>query len=420
MSSTNGKIFECCKKAFLNCICINCSNVYHRTCLTKKKETIQYLTGNKIICCQSQEVDSEVDVSALEKTIQDLSDETQMKEKHIEKFKKIKDDIMEEALRNESDMLLRMEEQQKLIGELRNHIKELEQQLGRYSKERKTSSTQTSIKCMDKQTMTKDTSVHHEKNSLTSIQVKQAGITIKDTIVRNNGSCRSTSQKIRNKILLVAGKHGRGLLKYLIPGADENYTVQSILKPNATNAELLETAVNNSVGFNMQDVVILWYDKTRHFSEYKWWSNFKHTRLIILTEPYRYDIDGTNDIIYDSNLRLFQEIMKLKSPVIKVLECNHILKKSNYLYDRSTLSSIGKKFLCKKLFSLISNMIETGNAKEHRSQNEPRHDFPRTICQYPTISSDSTPNSETFASNGRIQEPSFLYPRLSQVAPTLV
>lgn len=62
----------------------------------------------------------------------------------------------------------------------------------------------------------------------------------------------------KNKLLIVAGKHGKHLSSILHRQFDGKYLVQSILKPDATDKELLETAVLNSNRYSEDDVVILW------------------------------------------------------------------------------------------------------------------------------------------------------------------
>lgn len=78
------------------------------------KENIEFIAENKIICCQTREPDNMVDTSLLEKAIQDLAEESLMKEKYIEKLKKVKEDLVDEASKNESEMLVRIKEQQNL------------------------------------------------------------------------------------------------------------------------------------------------------------------------------------------------------------------------------------------------------------------------------------------------------------------
>lgn len=68
------------------------------------RENIEVMTDNKIICWQARDPENIVDTSVMEKTIQDLADESLMKEKYIEKLKKVTEDLVEEALRNESEL----------------------------------------------------------------------------------------------------------------------------------------------------------------------------------------------------------------------------------------------------------------------------------------------------------------------------
>lgn len=353
------------------------------------KENIEFITENKIICCQNREPDNVVDTSLLEKTIQELAEESNMKEKYIEKLKKVKEDLIDEATRNESEMLVRIEEQQKLIHELKVQLLQLKREMDEMVRDIRTVSTQTPHKITEqKQTMTEPIHLHQKikcRTQTISTTTQTASTANLQTNVINKTNLRSTenefvtdNQPHRNRILFVAGNHGKRMVKLLISEANDNYIVQSIVKPNANNDELLRTAVSNSLQFTPRDIVILWCDNVNNHLHNHILEHFENTRLLILTEPYRYDLRGINDIIYQNNLKLFGAFAKLKLSNKIVLDCNNSLRKSNYQRDRFTLTIIGKRFLCKKIFQLINtseNEISQLSVKLRQAQRTLSHNI---------------------------------------------
>lgn len=387
------------------------------------KENI-VITDNKIICCQSQEPENIVDTSVMEKTIQDLAEESLMKEKYIEKLKKVKQDLVEEALRNESELVARIEKQEQLIQELKRQLVDLKLQMDESVKEVKSKnvSTQTITKnTEEKQTMTESTYLPRSQTVSTAIQTIFT-TTYKNTNRANvkitRGKVLSDNQPNRKQILFVSGNHGKGMIKLLISRACDKYFVQSIIKPNATNDELLQTAINNSSYFTPQDIVILWCDKINNHIHNKILTHFENTRLLILTEPYRYDISGINDVIYQNNLKLLEVITKLKSSNKIVLDCNNSLRKSNYHRDKFSVTMTGKRFLCRKIFEMIEF---PENRQFQVSVKQTNANIPPAKISYDVSSIENNSHDymeETTETPG--QNEHFLYPRLSQVAPSLI
>lgn len=375
------------------------------------KENIEILTDNKIVCCQIREPENALDTSIMEKTIQDLAEESLMKEKYIEKLKKGKEDLVEEALRNESELLIRIEKQERLIQELKRQLVDIKRQMEASMKEVETVSTQTQTKNTEqKQTMTE--SVYLPRVQTVSTAIQTVSTTTLKTTTNNRTNAKTTKSIIvsdkqtkRKQILFVSGNHGKGMIKFLVSRSSDQYLVQSIIKPNAPNDELLRTAINNSLHLTPYDIVILWCDKINNQLHNTIMTNFGNTRLLLLTEPYRYDIPGINDVIYQNNLKLLEVITKLKTPNKIVLECNNSLRKSNYHLDKYSITMTGKRLLCKKIFEVIEI---PGNEK----------------FQVPVTPSDAQLQpvgrslEETNGSSG--QSDYFLYPRLSQVAPSLI
>lgn len=408
MSPRNSKVFECCKKAFIHYVCVNCSKVYHKTCIAKNKENMEVNTDNKFRCCQSREPDNVLDTSIMEKTIQDLAEDSIMKEKHIEKLKKVKEDLVEEALRNESELLVQIGKQEKLIQELKKQLTNLKRQMNESVKELKTESTQTNTK----------NTVSTEIQTISTITL-QNNMTNRSSVKKTENRTVRDNHSNRKQILFVSGNHGKGMIKFLISRSSDYYAVQSIIKPNATNDELLRTAINNSLTFTPLDIVILWCDKSNNHLHSKILTHFENTRLLILTEPYRYDIPGINDVIYQNNLKLLEVITKLKSPNKVVLECNNSLRKSNYHRDKFSITMTGKRFLCNKIFDVI---VIPENEKFQAPVEHSNSEIQPVETSYYTrsIANNSRCDSLEEANETSEQADHFLYPRLSQVAPSLI
>ncbi|KAG5897232.1 hypothetical protein JTB14_023651 [Gonioctena quinquepunctata] len=82
----------------------------------------------------------------------------------------------------------------------------------------------------------------------------------------------------------------------------DDYVIHSIIKPNANNYELYHTAAQEAKCASKDDINIFW-DKTLNGKLLQdLTKTTKHTNLIILTEPYRYDIGDINNIIYENNV----------------------------------------------------------------------------------------------------------------------
>lgn len=91
--STAFNTYKCCNRPFMHYVCVKCFSVIHKCCLSKYKNKIKHLRENKIVCCQSTEEsfsNDDDEKSILEKTINDLTDDSEMKTKHIKKLREEK------------------------------------------------------------------------------------------------------------------------------------------------------------------------------------------------------------------------------------------------------------------------------------------------------------------------------------------
>ncbi|KAG5863076.1 hypothetical protein JTB14_030450 [Gonioctena quinquepunctata] len=91
----------------------------------KHKDNFNFIKDHKIICCVKPK-ELEEEISILEQTIEVLTEETQEKNKFIEKQNTENSMLMQEALRVESELNELVESQSNTITEAKDHIRELE------------------------------------------------------------------------------------------------------------------------------------------------------------------------------------------------------------------------------------------------------------------------------------------------------
>ncbi|KAG5861860.1 hypothetical protein JTB14_004017 [Gonioctena quinquepunctata] len=120
-----------------------------------------------------------------------------------------------------------------------------------------------------------------------------------------------------------------------------------------------------------------------------------------------------NDYIYSKNLQL-KKTIHFKKLNTNIFECNNILRKSNYNRNGYTITAKGKWYVCRAIWKVISTteIIYQYNQEQdinrtHLDKNT-RHELPKTLA---------AELQETIVNQGKEAQSTFLYPRLSQVAP---
>ncbi|KAG5866462.1 hypothetical protein JTB14_030409 [Gonioctena quinquepunctata] len=137
-------------------------------------------------------------------------------------------------------------------------------------------------------------------------------------------------------------------------------------------AKLVHTAIANSKNFSKMDVIVIWLDKINSTLLETFLNEIQHTKSIIISEPYRYDI-RVNQIIYKQNWDVQKNLhhMGLKNTVF--MECNNILRKSNYSRNGYELKPEAAHFLCNEIFNRIkmftTNRRDQGGIKLGTNQN---------------------------------------------------
>ncbi|KAG5883322.1 hypothetical protein JTB14_032523 [Gonioctena quinquepunctata] len=227
----------------------------------------------------------------------------------------------------------------------------------------------------------------------------------------NRGTLSNYTQ--RNKILIVAGHHGRDMAKFLLLQNEYEYMTQTILKLNCHPNILIDTAIRNSGTFTKKDIVIIWTERMTSQIRSRLIPNTTHTNLIVVTQPFRYDNEEMNDYIYSKNLQL-KKTIHFKKLNTNILECNNILRKSNYNRNGYTITAKGKWYVCRAIWKVISTTginyqyNQEQDIKRTHLDNNTRHELPKTLA---------AELQETIVNQGKEAQSTFLYPRLSQVAP---
>ncbi|KAG5867092.1 hypothetical protein JTB14_004157 [Gonioctena quinquepunctata] len=187
-----------------------------------------------------------------------------------------------------------------------------------------------------------------------------------------------------HKIFIIANGHGRQLAKNLVQLLNNNFQIQSVIKPNASNKELLTTAIEYSSNLTKNDSVILWPNIGNKKLVNDFILKLNNTNPLIITEPYQLDMkEKLNFAIYEDNLAMYKELHKQKLSTSNIIECNSILRKSNYCSDGFTLNDNGKWHICKHLVKRTLQLISQTNRKSQRRMKETTHRTTQIIKDRP-------------------------------------
>ncbi|KAG5884331.1 hypothetical protein JTB14_007840 [Gonioctena quinquepunctata] len=407
--------FGCCKtRPFPSnyYICKNCLKIFHRSCVQQNKNKYNFLKDFQITCCSNDlDIIANDEKSLLELTINDLTQNSEMQNSYIEKLKQEQKILIEEVTQREEDQneqiryyQERIKVQKSEIADMRNTIDE------RDKKSRQTISTQTSITTNNKTAQTENdmkktincaiqtaATVNYEKraidlemdiielnnlmkNMLTSIETLTQENTLyrkKIDLLKNDLHFSNVTKKegkdkiisyrseVKRKILIVSNYRGRNLSIYLRKLLGDNYIIESIVKPNADDNELIYTVQHNADRLNVNDMVVLWPNKSTSDLVEKILIPLRNTRCTIITVPYRRNsCSRINDMIYKNNIELFKTAYQANLGDC-LLECNNFLRKSNYISE-TTLNETGKWFLCKAIQAVIENPYTKSKSKSEK------------------------------------------------------
>lgn len=423
--------FKCCKTKIPSYyVCKSCSGIYHKSCLIKKKSKVTFLTGNTVICCKNDtgsNTDLD-DISILEKTISELSEDGLSKEKYIQKLKNEHESFLQDAMRSEHETNEMIKQQNILIDELRKRIQDLQEQIDKNLVYTKTNCTQTSrVESQDKGI---STSSEESANSWGVDDMKFNNTSTQTPWSNNASNCRSITKlhsmnthNTKKNIVLISDQTGRHMAELLKRQTGEKFSVQSFLKPGSSDKQLLNTALDNVRSANANDIIILWlknYKTNLNTLNEMLINKSPKPHVITITEPYRYDVKFKNRLIYSSNLALKRLLHNLEIPN-NFIECNSIIRMSNYKTDGRSLKKSAKWFLCKAIVHNIQTLsqgsrevINIGSHHKHvtthsvkSTQIEPehtQHSDKKIVHLYPRLSQISFITDEPGTSSNDYEE----------------
>lgn len=413
--------FECCKgKLFPSSyyICTDCFKVYHKSCVLKNKSKYTFSAGFKIKCCESAETTSSqsliLEKNILEETIQELTESSQAHENYWKKIKTDYDTFLAEATEREQELTDFIQKQSDQIKKYSVEIKKLEDLISDF-KDKTFNSRSTQTNQYDyrrNSTYEKEIGTQTDKQ-----QDFDASISKRESLQNNRNVTQEfapeeTLADQPNNILLVAGNHGKNLVSFIISYMGK-CAITAIIKPNANNEEIIDSAVSNSELFSKKDVVLLWPNNMNISQFNNLNSRLQHTNFIILSTPYRYDNLEENRKIYHYNLSLNKMVHLATRKLKQVINVNAILRKTNYCRVGYNINNIGKKYIAKYIVNKIKEMKlcgitmnqtrnETGEiSMEKLRTREQQQETSSDADRYNALSTESSNN--------------FLYPRLSQM-----
>lgn len=288
--------FDCCKtKPFPASyyICVNCFRVFHRSCVLKEKSKYAFLEGYKLKCCEklnNEDIFSE-EKSILEETISELTDNSNLREQYINRMREDHKQFIEEVTLRENELNNFIKKQEETLEKANREIDKLKREISLFSNLSTSSqSTQTEVP------------TYAEKKSQTEMKNQQRHSRHKE--LSNVNDINSGQRK---KICLVATHDGKDLVHFLANYLND-YSIQSIIKSNATNYELTQTAISLSKTLNKNDYLVIWPVGNNTFPVQGVCYNLCHTNLLILSTPERLDNTHENEKIYQSNLSLCRTI----------------------------------------------------------------------------------------------------------------
>lgn len=371
--------YGCCRnKALSSFCCIVCHDIFHHSCLERRKNVVK-LMGHKIYCsskCQEKNLDEERRIGDFVEDLQKLKKEVEGRDQYIERLKRSSRDFEDEVLATEERYVGKFKELGDVIQrrnqemeDLKKKMADLEGQLNAISE--------------------RNSALKNDLENLNTVN-KQMVATISTLEIESEGYCREAKllrveldhykaqkchivcnsnpgiaasghmttpvQDSRPKLLLVAGGIGRDLVHFLGEQCGHAYRMQAVLKPNSSNSELINTAIRDSSHFTRDDVVIIWPFNLSHELIDKFLLQTTHTNGLILTRPYGHKTDE-NNFIYKSNLSLYRQLYHRKLNLASVFDSNSALCRGNRI---SYYTKKGKWLIARALWRHLRDRLVGG------------------------------------------------------------
>lgn len=288
------------------------------------------------MCCRMDEdssINDDEETALLEKTISDLTDDGELKNKYITKLKEEYKLFMQEALKTEEELYDLIKNQEKIIKELSEEINILKKNNLLSIKTKKTIGTQTTKTTKDMYTTMDTKTCHSEIKKKSQAQENMNKINIQDepkrkqindlknkythinphmSVLKNKNTNES---KKKNKILILADDMGVGINKALCKYKElDGYTKLSFVKPGAKLNEILANIEDLTKDFTIEDFVITMAGTNDIISgqtpSFRYICNklklCTHTNILFASVPYQKTIRENKHIFkYNSNLNKF-------------------------------------------------------------------------------------------------------------------
>lgn len=414
--------FECCKtKPFPSSyfICINCCKGFHRSCVMKDNTKFKFIEGHKIECCKKNGPISSLlkEKSVLEDTISELNENSFLQDQHVNRLKSEHKKFIEEVSIREEELNALIRNQEKIIRDANRELQILKDEIRKF--------TQKSF--ISHATQTDGISYCSSESQTEKYLVTKSN---QSTSNANNSIAKSSvvpSNNYERKLILIAGNQGKELVHFL-RGYATDFSVSSIIKTNATNYELVQTAIEYSRHLTKDDYLVLWPEENSFHLFGKLYSQLNHLNFFILTTPNRYDSVILNEKVYYSNLSLYKKMHSTMGSLDSLINVNCILRRSNYGYKGDRIRKTGKRYIALHLANRIqggkrlstSKNITLENCLEQINQTEKIETSGNTSTNYNSESPSSGSSVEVLSSRCLAEELNitspFLYPRLSQVS----
>jgi hypothetical protein len=120
-------------------------------------------------------------------------------------------------------------------------------------------------------------------------------------LVRNYKPKASKSMKVKQKIIIVADSHARGITSEIQHNLDDDFPIQGIVKPGSDLAEIAHTAIRDTGALTKQDVIVVWggtRDISRNKSHKelgqirKFMERHSQTNVMVVNVPNRFDLEA--------------------------------------------------------------------------------------------------------------------------------
>lgn len=406
--------YHCCKnRVFTHYVCINCHSLFHKSCLPKYKSKIKFVSEHKISCCE-QESERQLDdnPSILEQTLSDLTFDSELKDKQLEKLKVDCKLLLKEASEREEELNEILARQEEAIEEYKQLISSLKKSITDSKKTTKSVYVQATP-------VMKSTEVETDC-CLDKVQVddKDPGDEIIRSIPSRNSTWTVNLENKKKQVLIVGDELARGLQNSIGNQLDSNtFNVVSILKPGALLHQVLENIGSLVRDFSCSDYVIIVGGSNdvslcRYPSFRKICDKLKairHTNIIFTSIPYS-----------SGNLGQHKNVFRFNDKLNALLNRFDRFVEGNFIYfDSNAYVGSNYKINLASVAKTLSLTICTSKSPQKNlifiHTTTCNHVGSDSIEDAATISLEKGSDLTIYSTTENQTMDSFLYPRLSEL-----